>query len=83
MALAKTHTMTPEEAEAQRRSWVVGELVLGGMSRELAEKHYRWEITRTQIVEELQQKFILHERDIESFLKENRVAVLRYLGVSK
>jgi hypothetical protein len=25
--LAKTHTMTPKELEAQRRSWVVSELV--------------------------------------------------------
>lgn len=28
LALARTHTMTQEELEAQRKSWVVGELLL-------------------------------------------------------
>jgi hypothetical protein len=39
---AKKHVMTPEERAAQRRSWVVGELMLEHpeMSREQAEAIY-------------------------------------------
>lgn len=42
LALAKTHTMSPEEREAQRRSWVVGELMLEHpeMRRKRAEQLY-------------------------------------------
>jgi hypothetical protein len=39
---ARNHKMTPDEIEAQRRSWVIGELMLDdeAMTREDAEKLY-------------------------------------------
>jgi hypothetical protein len=40
---AKDHVMTPEERSAQRKSWVIGELMLSNlaMTREEAEAIYQ------------------------------------------
>lgn len=40
LALAKTHEMTPEEYREQRRSWVIGNLLLSNpsMRRDRAER---------------------------------------------
>lgn len=40
LAMAKTHRMTPEEKEAQRKGWVIGELMLKDFTREDAERLY-------------------------------------------
>ncbi|MEK9751769.1 MAG: hypothetical protein VW338_00960 [Rhodospirillaceae bacterium] len=40
VAAAKQREMTPAEREAQQRSWVTGELMLGGITREKAAALY-------------------------------------------
>ena len=46
LAAARNHVMTPEEKAAQRKSWVIGEMMLENldMTREQAEAVYRKEL---------------------------------------